>query len=240
MTTPLDIIKSSLKDAGVVGIGQAPSAEDYADGFQRLNWMISQWNRKRWLVYHLVTLGFVSTGAQSYTVGPGCQYDIATRPARLESAFMRQLTQSQPNQIDYPLQILESREDYNNIALKTLTSFPNYIFYDSDWPVGLIYPWPLPEASIYEVFITVSQVLGQFAAQNQAINLPDEYLAALHYNLAARNCVAYTRPISPDIVALARDSLNVIRGANTQIARLTMPADLIRPGIYNPYSDQIR
>lgn len=240
MTTPLDIIKLALKNAGVLGVGQTPLAEDLNDAFKLLNWMLGQWQRKRWLIYHLVDLAKTSTGAQSYTVGPAGDFNIATRPDRLESAFFRQTVQSQPNQIDYPLEILQSREDYNNIALKQLTSFPSYIFYDSAFPLGSVYPWPVPQATIYAVHITVKAVLAQFTSVEQTIVLPDEYMAAIHYNLTARLYGAYTRPPDPVIIGLAKDALNVIRGANVQIARLTMPADLTRPGVYNPYSDQIR
>lgn len=240
MTTPLDIIKLALKNAGVIGVGQTPLAEDINDAFTLLNWMLGQWQHKRWLVYHLVDLSKVSTGAQSYTVGPAGDINVAKRPDRLEAAFFRQIVQSQPNQIDYPLELLQAREDYNNIALKQLTSFPSYIFYDSAFPLGVIYPWPVMQPNIYEVHITVKEILAQFTSLSQNIDLPDEYMAAIHYNLTARLYGAYTRPPDPVIIGLAKDALNVIRGANAQIARLQMPTDLVRPGIYNPYSDQIR
>lgn len=239
MTTPNDIIKLALKNAGVTGVGQTPSAEDMNDAFTILNFMIGQWNRKRWLIYHLIDASFVSTGAQSYTVGPGQNFNIP-RPDRLEAAFFRQLIPSQPNQIDYPLEIIEARETYNNIALKTLSSFPNYIFYDSAFPVGLVYPWPLPQANIYSIHISVKETISQFTNLAQTINLPPEYFAAILYNLSERLRPNYQLPIDPQIVGLARDSLAVIRGANAQIPRLTLPTDIVRPGIYNVYSDQIR
>ena len=240
MTTPLDIVTLALKSVGVIGVGQTPLAEDSTDAFNQLNMMLGQWNRKRWLIYHLVTLGITSTGAQSYTVGPGGNINVTKRPDRLEAAFFRQIVQSQPSQIDYPLEILESREDYNNIALKQLSSFPSYIFYDSDWPTGSIFPWPIPQATIYAVYITIKETLAQFTSLSQSIVLPDEYMAALMYNLAVRLYPQYSRQPDPVVIGLAKDALNVLRGANTQIARLQMPTDLVRPGIYNPYSDQIR
>lgn len=238
-TTPNDIIKLALKDSGVIGIGQTPSAEDTNDAFTRLNWMLAQWSKKRWLVYHLLDIAFTSTGALSYTVGVGQQFNVK-RPDRLEGAYFRQLIQSQPNQIDYPLELIESRETYSQIALKQLVSFPNYIFYDSAYPVGFVYPWPLPQANIYEVHILVKETLTQFTSLSQSIILPDEYYAALFYNLCARLRPAYQMPPDQTVVALAKDALGVIRGSNTQIPRLVLPTDLVRPGIYNVYSDQVR
>lgn len=234
----------ALADCGAVSQGQTPRAEDINRAFTRMNWMLAQWNRRRWLIWHLLDLHVVSTGAQTYTVGPGGAINTPVRPDRLEDAFFRQLTTSQPSQVDYPVRLLQSREDYNKISLKQLTSFQEVIFYDSAWPTGVIYPWPIPQASIYEIHITVKDVLNQFTSLSQPINLPDEYYEAIYYNLMVRLGIAYPIAKDPQIwemtKGLARSALNTIRGANTQIASLRMPTDLLRPGVYNPYSDQIR
>lgn len=200
--------------------------------------MIAQWARKRWLMWHLLDVFKVSIGAMSYTVGIGGDFNTP-RPDRLEAAFFRQIVPSQPNQIDYPLNLIESRETYNNIALKSLKTFPTNIFYDAAYPLGVIYPWPVPQATIYEIHLTVKDTLTQFTTLTQAINMPPEFIAALKFNLAIRLRQAYTLPPDPVLIGLAKDSLSVIRGANAQIPNLTMPSDLIRGGLsYNVFSDQ--
>jgi len=239
--TPYDIIQNALEDIGAFGEGQQLPASDVNRAYLRLQWMLAQWQRKRWLIWHLVDLSVVSTGAQSYTIGPSPS-DIVTvtRPDKLESAFLRQITQSQPNQIDYPLELLPSWEDYSRIALKSLTSFPSYIFLDSSYPQGKLYPWPLPQAAIYEVHVQVKEILNQFTGLTESLTLPEEYYPAMEYSLALRMAPTYGMPVSQDVRALARDAMNVLRVSNAQIARLVMPPDVVRPGIYNPYSDQIR
>ena len=235
-------ITLALKDSGVLGIGQIAQAEYLNDSFVRLNQMLAQWQRKRWLIWHLIDLHVVSTGAQSYTVGPGGDINVLVRPDRLESAFFRQvINASPPNEIDYPLEILESREDYNRIALKQLQSFSRCIFYDSAWPLGAIYPWPVPQPAIYEVHISVKELLNAFTSLAQVVDLPSEYDAAINFCLQQRLRAAYRLPPDPEINALAKDALNTLRMANFQIARLQMPRALMRPaGYYNVYSDQIR
>lgn len=235
-----DLVTLALVDAGITGIGQSPSAYDAQNALTRLQWMLSQWQSKRWLVYRLQTFSVLSTGAQSYSVGPGGDIDVLKRPDRLEDAFFRQITQSQPNQIDYPLEILESREDYNKIALKSLVSFPNYIFYDSDNPLGRVFPWPVPEANIYEVHISLKQVLQQIESLTDDLAMPDEYYQAVYLSLAEFLRMGYQLPPDSMLASKAKEARDVIRGSNTQIARLGMPSEITRPGIYNPYSDQIR
>ncbi len=239
MTTPNDIIRQALKKAAVLGVGQVPLAEDVNDAYADLQDMLGQWQRKRWLIFHLVDYAFTSTGAISYTVGPGGNFNINPRPDRIESAFFRQVVnQTPPNQVDYPLEIIEAREDYNLIRLKQLVTFPQYVFYDSDFPTALAYPWPVVQSGLYEIHLTVKATLGQFTSLAQTINLPLEYFAALKFNLAVRLRQAYQLPIDEALVGLAKDSLNVIRNANTQIPRLQMPADLARHSLYNIFSDQ--
>ncbi len=240
MTTPSDIILQALKKAGVIGSGQPASAEDFNDAFLDLNDMMAQWLRERWLVWDLRTVSFVSTGAQSYTIGTGGNFNVA-RPDRIESAYLRQLNNTSINYVDYPLEILESREDYNKISLKTLGTFSRYIFYQSSYPIGLLYPWPLPQASLYELFVSIKDpALMVFTSLAETIAMPPEYIAAIKFNLAVRLRVNYQLPQRDDLIVLADTSLNTIRNANAQVPRLMMPSDLTRKGNYNIYSDQVR
>lgn len=242
-TTVGDICLAALQEAGVVGFGQTALATQTTDAWARLQWMLQEWARKRWLVYHLETKLKTSTGAVSYTVGPGGDIDTgvgSSRPDKIESAFLRQLTQSQPNQIDYPLELLQSMEDYNRIALKQLQSFPTAVFYDPAFPLGNLYTWPVPQASIYAVAITIkAQLPTVFSSLATVLSLPYEYYSALLYNLAWRLRARYQIPTFPGdtLPGLAKNSRNVLRGANTAIARLS-PGEVNRPGQYNIFNDR--
>jgi hypothetical protein len=136
--------------------------------------------------------------------------------------------------------MLQSREDYTNIALKQLQAFPQVFFYDSAFPLGVAYFWPVAQATIYELHIVAKDILAPLPTLDSNVVLPLEYFNALHYNMSIRLRDAYDLPPKLISVQLAKQSLNVLRGANAQIGRLMMPTDLVRPGIYNPYSDQIR
>ena len=322
-TTPGDIASAALRECGAWGVGQTPLADDISDAIARLQWMLQQWERKRWFIWHLVDYAKVSTGAQFYTLGPGGDFDtnqtynpfnnqftpqfspafpISARPNQIESSFLRQLV-SQPQQIippsgsgqfnpqfnpqfqtgsggggstggafnpqfnpqfqtagsgpgpgptpiagplpnfiDYPMTLIRSREDYNKIALKSLMSFPGYVFYDSAWPVGVVYPWPVPQANIYELHITVREQLPpMFYNTSVVFNIPYEYYNAMIYNLALRLRPKYGIQTMPGdaLPGLAKDSLNIFNLANFQISRLSIPGDLQRPQLYNIFSDRM-
>jgi hypothetical protein len=145
---------------------------------------------------------------------------------------------SNPNYVDYPLQIINSYEDYSRIGLKTLYSFPEVLFYDNAFPYGNLYPWPIPLPTIYEIhIITKSQIAG-ITDGTVAFVLPPEYEAAIVYNLAVRLAANYGKAPRQDTGILAKTSLNLIKNSNAQIATLVMPQTLVRSGIYNPYSDR--
>jgi len=203
--------------------------------------LMAQWAVKRFLVYQLTNLQVTSTGATSYTVGPGGNFNIPVRPDRLEDGcYFRQLVQSSPNQVDYTLELLESWEDYNRITLKQLQTFPGFIFYDPGQPLGTVYPWPVPQPAIYLINLLVKAgVVNQFATLTTVIGMPNSYYMAMYLTLANILRTAYRLPVDPDLVQRAKEAREVLRGSNTALARLRQPSDLVRPGVYNVYSDRI-
>lgn len=239
LTTPQSIISLALKAAGILGVGQSALAEDNNDMFDVLNGMVAGWNTKRWLIYHLQDIGITTTGVMSYVVGPGGDFDVP-RVDRLEAAFFRQYVSGVPGQtyVDFPLEILQSYEDYSQIALKQLKTWPVAVFFDSGNPTGNVYPIPIPlQNGTYELHLIIKAHLPQFASLVQSVNLPDEYTEALWTNLTIRACAIYPgAQLTPVIEGLAKASISTLRVANTQIPQLKMPSSMVRPPLYNIYS----
>lgn len=219
------LVNLALKLCGVGGVGVDPSAEDSNDAFTLLNMMLAEWQTKRWLVYSLVDTAVASTGAISYSVGPTSDFAIA-RPDRLEAAFFRMNVTSPTAQVDYPVRLLQAREDYNRITLKTLTTFPLIAFYDAEYPVGNVFFWPVPPAGEYEMHITTKTAIGAFSGLTQTVSLPPNYQNALLYNLAERLLTLYRLPMDPAITGIAKGSLEAIRLSNAQIPKARLDPNL--------------
>lgn len=243
LTTTLgDICAAALRRCGYIGVGQTALAEDLTDTWADLQWMLQSWSRKRWFIYHLVDLSIVSTGQLTpYTVGPGAQIDTGTnsdRPNRLEAAYLRQLTQGSPNNIDYPMEILQSMEDWSRVRLKTLSSFPQFVFFDSSWPNGGVRFWPVPQANIYEIHIIVrAQLPVVFLTQASTFSLPFEYYEAIVWNVALSACPRYGIMPNPVLAMKAKTGLEMLRTGNTQIATLSTPPEVNRNTLYNIFGD---
>lgn len=235
MTTPVELINLALKQAGVLGVGQTASAEDTNDAFKLLNMMLAQWSVKRNVVFRISDIPCVATGQQTYTIGPGGDFNIP-RPAKLVGAYCRQLRNpGQP--VDYPLQLLFSQTDYGNVSTKTQASMPSLVYYDPQFPLGVLHVWPVAITG-YEIHIQALMPLSKFETPYDEIQLPPEYEDAIMYNLAGRLCLFYQIPLPQGLPQLAQASLNTLRQANVQVGQMYMPAELTGGSRYNVYSDR--
>lgn len=235
MTTAVDLITLALKDIGALGVGQAISAEDTADALATLNMMLDTWQIERLMVYHLIDTAKQSTGAQSYTVGVGGDFNI-TRPIKINAAYARLQSSGAGSAVDYRISMIDAREDYSRISLKTLSSFPEWAFYDSAFPLGNLFLYPVPNSS-YELHIVTMDVLPQFPTAATVINLPPGYKAAIRFNLAVWLGGSYQLDVPGSIQKLAASTKRSIRRMNNQIPQLTMPRGLMTKSRYNIYSD---
>jgi hypothetical protein len=222
------LLTNALIDAGIVGIDESIEPAILNRAFTQVNWLLAQWARKRWLVYRLQDYSVVSTGVMNYTVGLKQNIDINPRPDRLEYAFIRFLGSANNTPVDIPLHIIQSHEDYSRITVKNIGTISWSIFYDPEWPVGSLKPWPIPQASIYEIHVGFKCILPRFSSLQQPINLPPEYEAALNFSLIRRLRMSYQMPPDPTVDSLARDALNTLRLANQAVGTLRMPTALRR------------
>jgi hypothetical protein len=251
VTTAQDIVTYALKANGIGAAGQQLGGADLTDGLFWLQTLLAQWQRKRWLVWHLVDTAIPSTGALNYGVGPGSNFNIA-RPDQLEGAYARLITNtvdgagfnaggsdvggpdgigggSAPGttvpgilNIDYQMFQIMSMEEYAALPLKGLQTFPSCVFYDSAYPTGKAYFYPVPNES-FELHILTKETLQQFAGLTDSFMMPPEYVEALVWSLAARLRPAYGLPPDPTVTAAMTTAMATIRNANTQIPQLQMP-----------------
>jgi hypothetical protein len=145
--------------------------------------------------------------------------------------------------VDTPLRVIEAREEFSRRGLKTLVSFPRYVFLDTAFPTATLNVYPWPSASIYEVHIILKNTQPIIGLGTVVSNLvPAHYIPAMKFNLARRLRQAYGKGMKPDeeLNRLAKNSLDVVKQSNLQIPELIMPGVLVAGGSsgYNIYSDQ--
>jgi hypothetical protein len=233
-STANDLILQALKKAGVTGVGQNASPADTLDAFDELNLMLDEWSADNLMVYTKDELVLQSTGAQSYTIGQGMQFNCP-RPEQLQFAFAR-LNGATTQPIDYPLNVIETFEQYNDIVLKELTTFPRHVFYDGNYATGTVKFWPIPNAQ-FELHLGVNQPLTELADPSDVLVLPAKYKVAVLYSLAERLTTNYTLPGNPDTTRIAAKARATIKRSNTRTPIMDMPHDLVTTRRYNIFGD---
>jgi hypothetical protein len=224
ITTTGDIIASTLRTAGVTGVGQTPLFEDTNDALDLLIEVIELWKRERFMAWRNVEVVIPSTGAVSYA--------IPDRPPRLDSAFARQnytlppggATNSGP--VDYPLAIIDSQSDYNMISLKEMTSFPAAVWYSPDYPTGSVFFWPVPPEGQFNLHVFYRAGLPTYTTLVDPLNLPSEYVRALRYELAILIQLNYGLGVNKGLVGALVGTKAAIKATNAHVRNLSMPAGL--------------
>lgn len=236
--TVLDLITLALKQAGVLGIGQDADASDTTDSLTLLNAMVAQWAVRRWLVYALQDVRLTSEGKQTYTYGPTGDFN-APSTDHLEAAYFRLLNVTGNQQPDFPLTLVQAMEDWSRIRLKSLSTWPQYVFFDGAYPLANVSFWPIPQAGLYELHLITKTPVSAFTGLTQEITLPPQYQEALLYNLGLRLRTQYQLPSDIQLKALADESLSTLRNSNAQVSRLQIPDAILGGGWYNPWTDQV-
>lgn len=204
MATAAAIIKRSLRLLGTLAAGETPSSTEQADGLEALNAMLDLWRTSSLAVYALRDETLTLTGAASYTIGSGGDLNT-TRPVKIESAYERL------SDIDYPLR-LASAIAWSQLAAKSTTSdVAEWLYYEPSYPLGKLYLYPKATTGVLHLVTWVP--LSSFAASAE-VALPPGYQDAITYNLAVRLAPEYSRPVTPELAAIARDAMSRVERVN--------------------------
>lgn len=154
MGTARSVVEQAAKDGGVLGLGQTLNSIDVNDIFLRLQNMVSQWQKRRWLQPSLFDIAMPGNNAVSNQIGDG-QYWNTPRPDKIRAAYFTQGS----NNVSFPLWPFSSYENYAAISLKRLNSWPTRYFYDGAFPYGNVFIWPIPTSS-YTIHLIIPSQLG--------------------------------------------------------------------------------
>lgn len=208
MSARTEIIYPALRLIGAMASGETPSAADAQDALTALNSMLDQWSSERLNIWAL-TKGVSHTlvaGTASYTIGTAGT--IATgRPFAVASAFVRDSGDN-----DSPLDSM-SRDEYNNLALKSISGQPDKFYYHPAYPNGTIYLYPAPDAAD-TLYMDLWQAFTQFSSLDSSVVLPPGYVSALKFNLAADLAPEYGRSVDQVVAARADEGKALIKRAN--------------------------
>lgn len=180
--TAQTILTRAGKALGYVGRTETMSAQDSNDGIVIFNAMLDSFSNEKLLSFVVLEQSFpLQVNKSSYTIGPSGGPDIvAARPLDITQAYVRDSGNN-----NFNLNILP-RDKWNQIGNRgsTITSqIPTDMFYDPQYPLGVINIFPTPLIA-YTVFFDTTQDQSAFATLTTAFAMPEGYERAYVTNLA--------------------------------------------------------
>lgn len=213
MATALSLLKDAMFDLSVLGAGKTPTTNEQTDGLRRLNSMLDLWDTSSILVPFNTQVTHTLDGSQSYTIGATGDI-VTTRPTYIISAFVTH------NNIDYPVRVLRSRTEYDNIEDKSITGIPRMLYYEPTLPDGTIFIWYTGDSS-YSLKLNTRGQLTSFALISTDVTLAPGYEEAIYSNLAINLAPMFEVSVSAEVAKKAKDSLAMIKRLNRQSPVMT-------------------
>lgn len=226
--TGLELFRSALRAIGQLRPGRGPSASETRDGILVFNRMLDALGIDRGNVYTIDISAYpLNAGQQIYTIGgpgAGCDFD-AERPRHIDKANLI-INTNPASPLWQPLAVW-SDEEWGNINLRQMPStLPQGIYYDGaavvvtaghpaiDYLTAKISVWPAELIGGNQLELFTWHTLGQVTDLDAALDMPDGYPEALWSNWARRLAIEWGKPLNPDVLTLARDSLADIQRLN--------------------------
>ena len=206
--TYYDLIRSSLRLIGQLGPGRGPNGSEIIDALYVLNSMLDAWSIEHLMVYTIDRGLYPLTGASSYTIGPGGNFN-ASRPVRIENAAL--MYPGSPYEM--PARVY-TQQEWELSGGPAGYQEPG-VFYDNGYPLATIYVRP-PKTPATQLALYSWQALKQVTDEEASVIFPPGYADAIRYNLAVRCCPEWGKMPRPDVADMAIQSKAAIKSFNMQ------------------------
>ena len=197
MATAQTVITEALVKLNVVPMGGAATANQLAFGLSTLNDLMRSWRRYGLPTWARRTVSFSLVAAQaSYTLGPAGT-GTTVRPTSILGAYVTD--GDAVTELD-----AVGKADFLALSTPALTGTPTLYWYDPALGLATMHLWPVPDA-VVTLTVDCSIPLTEMAA-GDSLDIPDEWLEAVKFNLARRLGSGTGRKIPADLKELAQES----------------------------------
>lgn len=230
-TTLADLLKPALRKAGIsYHPGTTPGVDEYAEMIGETNRMLAGMSIAQPNIYSNDFNTFPLTGAITYTIGPGGNFNIA-RPAKIVTAVIK-LNGGPVRLTNPPIYITTDSAEWAMISLQAVPGcIPLFLYNDQDAPLSNLYLWP-QDTGGDTLELNTWTALPAFTAVTDNVVLPPGYEDAIVNNLAVRAAGLYPKEsaLLPGVERLAELSLAAIQSRNAQLPKQTTDFPVRRSG----------
>jgi hypothetical protein len=201
--------------------------------------MMDVWSNESLACFDWVTQTFTMVpGQYQYTVGPG-GFVNGTRPLRVSDApGAAYLLDSTNNR--YLMSVVDQLTWLLQTTASADSDLPDILFYDPQFPLGVINIWPTPSSGWTCSFLSYNQ-LGDFASPNSSFSLPPGYKRAITTNLCLSLKPYFaSAQIDPLIIKEASETKASVKRNNMRTQIAVFDPELVSRGnaVYSIYTDR--
>ena len=173
-TTWNDVIALILQDLRVYGPQNVQSPNDTQLAKDRLNlWLDFQKTRGQAVYQNVRTVWTLVSGTATYAVGTGSTVNVQRPVSSQRISKFAYIDNSLPQAVEIDLQLPLTRAQYYAIPLKNFQApFPSDFYYESTYPTGTIYPYPIPTLSSLQGVMYSDVVVDEVTNFAASVNLP--------------------------------------------------------------------
>lgn len=180
--TAQQIIDASLRENGIIAIGESPTTDESNECLLRLNGILKSWTGGD----YLVSSADVTVPADSASGTLAVEvHEILSARLEVSSTYERQLTQWE-------------RSEYMRLPNKAQSGEPVAFHADNQRDAVTLYVWPVPtaERTLKVEYVRVPETI---TALTQTVDWPRQYNEALFTTLAVRCAGIFGRQPSPEL-----------------------------------------
>jgi hypothetical protein len=212
MSTIRELINGAGRLIGIIQQNEAMEGDNLNVALYSLNHMIESWSNNRLMTFSLREMEFPLTGQESYTLGPGGDWNTE-RPMKIQHAYAR-LQPSSPQQLDIAMQPL-TVDQYAGIAVKhTPSTFPFAYYDDCNYPLRTITLFPIPTGPA-NIVLWLREPLADLTNIDADVNYPPGYERAFRFNLAVELAAEFGKSCAPEVIAKAEAAILQIERLNS-------------------------
>jgi len=225
----VDLIQSSARLAGILASGENLVGNEPADCLMILQQMLDEWQADGLKIFseNINTYPFV-LGTQTYTFGPGGNFNIPIRPAHVSRMGVQILSNpTQPSEV--PITLLDV-DGWANVRVKNISgSYPLFCYNDYGFPLMTLNFWVIPGLASNVVIYSWQPLSTWPDLATTDITFPPAYLQAIRYNLAIKLAPEFSVPLDASFQLVAQTAEMSLKA----LKDLNLPSPILKcdPGL---------
>lgn len=233
--TCADLVNDALIEIGAAAPGDLANmdGDEQQWAFRKLNDLIDEWQARAFYVFGFAFSTFNTVaGLSPHTIGPdpgnspnnwaAPTFSTGTDPAPTRIRAAAQVQNPGQNGVDLPINIRDEAW-WAGQPVKTIqTNVITDLYYNSGAPLGSLFFWPVPNASV-QVRLEIWQTVAQFKAITDPIGgpggpgiWPRGYRNALKLTLSERLLPGENKSAHPKLEEAAKMARKAVLGNNTR------------------------